>query len=101
MNKKQKLIDDIIKIQEIRKKINKPQKPQKTQKNKTFKEYFQECIENKTIPPDTPHYFRKALERAIREHEQGIKKEKSSLNDFANKYIIKPRKHYENPLDFF
>ena len=92
-----KLIKDIKKIQKAREKINKSQKP----KIKTFEEYFQECIENKTIPSDTPQYFRKALERAIREYEQGIKKEKSSLNDFANKYIIKPRKHYKNPLDFF
>ena len=32
--------------------------------------------------------MRKALERAIREYEQGIKKEKSSLGNFANKYVI-------------
>ena len=58
-----KLIKDIKKIQKAREKINKSQKP----KIKTFEEYFQECIENKTIPSDTPQYFRKALERAIRE----------------------------------
>lgn len=51
-----KLIKDIKKIQKAREKINKSQKP----KIKTFEEYFQECIENKTIP----QYFRKALERA-------------------------------------
>lgn len=55
-----KLIKDIKKIQKAREKINKSQKP----KIKTFEEYFQECVENKTIPPDTPQYFRKALERA-------------------------------------
>ena len=33
--------------------------------------------------------MRKALERAIREYEQGIEKEKSSLDYFANKYVIK------------
>ena len=56
---------------------------------------------NKTIPKDTPDYLRKALERAIREYEQGIEKEKSSLKEFANKYIIKPKQNYEDPLDFF
>ena len=33
---------------------------------KTFDEYFQECIKNKTIPKDTPPYFKKALERAMK-----------------------------------
>ena len=102
LKKKQKLIEDIMKIQKTREKINKSQPKQPKQpKIKTLDEYFQECIKNKKIPPDTPHYFRKALERAIREHEQGIEKEKSSLKEFANKYIIKPKKHYEYPLDFF
>ena len=98
LKKKHKLIEDIKKIQKTREKINKSQSKPKI---KTFDEYFQECIKNKTIPPDTPDYLRKALERAIREHEQGIEKEKSSLKEFANKYIIKPKKHYEYPLDFF
>ena len=105
LKKKQKLIEDIMKIQKTREKINKSQPKQPKQpkrpKIKSFNEYFQECIKNKTIPPDTPNYFRKALERAIREHEQGIEKEKSSLKEFANTYIIKLRKHYEYPLDFF
>lgn len=102
MKKKQKLIEEIKRIQKTREKINKPQSKQPSKhKIKTFDDYFQECIKNKTIPPDTPHYFRKALERAIREHEQGIEKEKSSLNDFANKYIIKPKNQSINPLDFF
>ena len=57
-------------------------------KPKTFDEYFQECITNKSIPPDTPSYLRKALERAIKEYEQGIMKEKSALNEFANKYVV-------------
>ena len=88
---KQKLIVDIKKIQNITEKIG-PKTKNKNQslpkpKPKTFDEYFQECINNKTIPPDTPSYFRKALERAIKEHEQGIVKEKSALEDFANKYI--------------
>ena len=82
---KQKLIDDIKKIQELREKI----KPKPKPKPKTFEEYFQDCIKNKTIPPDTPSYLRKALERALREYNQGIEKEKSSLEGFANKYIVK------------
>ena len=89
---KQKLINDIKKIQELREKI----KP----KSKTFEEYFQECIKNKTIPPDTPSYLRKALERALREYNQGIEKEKSSLEGFANKYIVKGQTDV-TPFEFF
>ena len=33
------------------------------EKPKTFEQYFQECIQNRRIPPDTPPYLRKALER--------------------------------------
>ena len=58
-------------------------------KIKSFDEYFQECIENKEFPEDTPPYFRKALERAITEYHQGLVKEKSAFEDFAFKYIIK------------
>ena len=93
---KQKLIDDIKKIQKVRDKINSKSKP----KTKTFNEYFQECIKNKTIPPDTPSYLRKALERALREYDQGIKKEKSSLDEFANKYIVKGKTDI-TPFEFF
>ena len=57
-------------------------------KIKSFDEYFQECIENKEFPEDTPPYFREALERAIKEYHQGLVKEKSSLENFAIKYII-------------
>ena len=85
LKKKQKLIEEIIKIQKTREKINKNQKPNpqpqpkqkpKPKKIKTFEDYFQECIKNKKIPRDTPPYLRKALERAIREYNQGIEKEK-------------------------
>ena len=55
------------------------QKPIPQQKIKTFDEYFQECRKNKTIPKDTPHYLKKALERAMKEYEKGIKHEKSAL----------------------
>ena len=91
-NKKQKLIADIKKIRKMREKI----KP----KPKTFDEYFQECIKNKKIPPDTPSYLRKALKRAIKEYNQGIIKDKSALDGFANKYIVEGESDVL-PFDFF
>ena len=76
------------------------QKPIPKQKIKTFDEYFQECIKNKTIPKDTPHYLKKALERAMKEYDEGIKHDKSALSNFAEKYVIdgKPRL---TPIQFF
>ena len=77
-------------------KIRKPSK-----KIKTFDEYFEECIKNKKIPKDTPPYLREALERAMYEYDQGLEKEKSALEGFANKYIIQgisglsPEQFYE------
>ena len=71
-----------------------------SKKIKTFEEYFEECIKNKKIPKDTPEYLRKALERAIREYDQGIVKEKSSIGGFANKYTIEGIFGL-NPIDFF
>ena len=56
-------------------------------KIKSFDEYFQECIENKEFPADTPPYFREALERAIKEYHQGLVKEKSTFENFV-KHII-------------
>ena len=104
---KQKLIERIKKKESLIKKIpfvsklplkkkkSKPKRPLKNKqkskskpKTKTFDDYFQECIKNKSIPPDTPSYLRKALERAIKEYQQGIEKEKSALDGFANKYIV-------------
>ena len=73
------------------KSIPKPKSKSKSkskQKIKTFNEYFQECIKNKTIPKDTPHYLKKALERAMKEYEEGIILEKSALTNFAEKYVI-------------
>ena len=105
--KKQELITDINKLQKAREKIkqnpkikinNKP-KPKST-KAKTFDEYFQDCIKNKTIPPDTPSYLRKALERALKEYDQGIIKGKSSLDEFASKYIVKGETDI-TPFEFF
>ena len=69
--KMRKLIDNITKINKAIEKLTPKPKP-KPNKIKTFEEYFQECIKNKTIPPDTPSYLRKALERAIKEYDQGI-----------------------------
>ena len=43
---------------------------------------------NKSIPKDTPKYLRNALERAIKEYEQGVVLEKSGLDNFAEKYVI-------------
>ena len=68
--------------------IEKTCQVQKIKKIKTFDDYFQECIENKEFPADTPPYFREALERAIKEYHQGIEKEKSAFENFAVKYII-------------
>ena len=98
-NKKQKLIADIKKIKKAIEKYNPNSKP-KPDKIKTFDEYFQGCIKNKTIPPDTPSYLHKALERALKEYDQGIIKEKSSVDEFANKYIVKGESGI-TPFEFF
>ena len=92
-----------LKESEKPKRLRKEKKEKKEKKKikiKTFEEYFVECIKNKKIPPDTPSYFRKALERAINEHDQGIIKEKSSLENFANKYVIEGE-HGFTPMEFF
>ena len=110
-NKKDKKVFNIPGKLTITRKINK-------KKIKTFDEYFEECIKNKNIPKDTPSYFRKAFERAMYEYEQGsekkilsIEKEISSLDDFANKYVIEgifgltPKQYFqeinETLVDFF
>ena len=93
--KKIKLIQKYKKLQEIRKKIkqgkgiNKSSIVAPTKKIKVFEDYFEEYIKNKKIPQDTPSYLLEALERVIKEHGQGIEIEKSALNGFAKKYIIK------------
>ena len=60
-------------------------KPKPKQKIKTFDEYFQERIKNKSIPKDTPDYLKKALGRATKEYDIGIKHEKSALQYFLLK----------------
>ena len=93
--KKEKLIQGYKKLQKQNKKlrqekqqeISKP-KPKPKQKIKTFGEYFQECIKTKSIPKDTPDYLKKALERAMKEYDIGVKHEKSALENCAEKYVI-------------
>ena len=70
---------------DIKKKFKKKAKAKKV---KSFEDYFENFIKNKDIPKDTPDYLRKALERALYEHEQGIEIEKSALDKFATKYIF-------------
>ena len=73
----------------MRQEKSKPKpKPKPKPKIKTFDEYFQECIKNKSIPKDTLEYLKKALERAMKEYDKGIKHEKSALENFAEKYVI-------------
>ena len=73
----------------MRQENSKPKtKSKQKQKIKTFDEYFQECIKNKSIPKDTPPYLKKALEHAMKEYDKGIKHEKSALENFAEKYVI-------------
>ena len=93
------MIADIKKIKKTREKYN-PDSKSKPTKTKTFEDYFQECIKNKTIPPDTPSYLRKALERALKEYDQGIIEEKSALDEFANKYTVKGESGI-TPYEFF
>ena len=102
LNEKEKIIRDIRRLDKLNEKvkkgidIKKKYKKKKapivrtapSKKIKTFDEYFEECIKNKKIPKDTPDYLREALERAMKEYDQGLEKEKSALEDFANKYII-------------
>ena len=91
LSKKQKLIRDIKKLKRLNAKEEKGvdiKKKSKPKKIKTFDEYFQECIRDKKIPPDTLSYLREALERAVREYDQGLVKEKSAFENFAVKHII-------------
>ena len=108
---KQKLISDIKKLKKFNQKMTKvssklnktpkPKKKIKTKKKKlNYDDYFEECIRNKTIPKDAPLYLRKAIERAIRERDQGLIREKSALEGFANLYKIKGESGLL-PLEFF
>ena len=89
LQKRKRLIKQYKKLVAARNKvqkginIKKKKKKATSKKIKTFEEYFEECIKNKKIPEDTPVYLRKALERALYEHEQGITIKKSAFNNFA------------------
>ena len=99
--KKERTIQLMKKLQKQNEKLK--QSKTKTipkQKIKTFDEYFQECIKNKTIPKDTPFYLKKALERAMKEYNNGIKHEKSALSSFAVKYVIDGKPGL-TPIQFF
>ena len=100
IKKNKRLIANITKIQKRRKNIKSQYKTPKPTPPKSFAECFQECIRNKTIPPDTPSYLRKALERALREYQQGNIKNKSVLGEFAEKYIIKGEFGFK-PIEYF
>ena len=68
----------------------KPKKSSKTctqaqTKIKNIWWYFEERIKTKKIPKDTPSYLKKALERAMKEYDVGIKHEKSALENFVDK----------------
>ena len=101
--KKEKLIQEYKKLQKQEEKLRQEKQKSKSipkQKMKTFDEYFQECIKNKTIPKDTPPYLKKALERAMKEYDKGIKHEKSAFKVFAEKYVIDGKPGL-TPLQFF
>ena len=104
LKEKRKVIQKILKVRKVGKKIKqgkyKPKKIKHKVIPRTFEEYFEECIKNRKIPKDTPSYLRKALERTMREYEQGIELEKSSLDGFAQKYVIKGEPGVF-PKDFF
>ena len=80
---------------DVKKELKKEKK-----KIKTFDEYFEECIKNKKIPKDTPGYLREALERALREYEQGLIKEKTAFQNFTAKYIVEGEFGL-TPIEFF
>ena len=87
--KKEKLIQVYQKLQKQNEKLRQEKNKLKSKpKTKSFDDYFRECIKNQTIPKDTPHYLKKALERALKEYNVGIKHEKSALDNFAEKYVI-------------
>ena len=95
---KKKLKDK--KVIDIPGKLTITRKINKKKKIKTFDEYFKECIKHREIPKDTPPYLKEALERAMLEYDQGLIKEKSSLDDFANKYVIEGIFGL-NPIQYF
>ena len=102
LEEKLKIIKEIKKVRKVGKKIKQGKVLPKKVKPipKTFEEYFEECIKNRKIPKDTPAYLKKALIKAMKENQQGIVLEKSALDGFAQKYVIKGEKGIF-PKDFF
>ena len=119
LSEKEKIIRDIRKVDKLHEKVKqdidikkerkKPKKiapctktvgPSKIKKIKLFDEYFQECIQNKEFPKDTPPYLREALERAIKEYDFGIVKEKSALENFANMFVTEGDPDL-TPIEYF
>ena len=101
---KQKLIDEITGIEKQRKNITKakstPKTKQKPKKIRTFDDYFLECIKIRRFQETHQLTSKKALERAMREYQVGIKYEKSALDNFAEKYIIDGKLKII-PIDYF
>ena len=96
LNEKQKVIRDIRKIDKLSEKIKQGvdivkerKKKSKPKKIKSFDENFQESIENKEFPADTPPYFREALERAIKEYHQGLVKKNQLLKTLLISILLK------------
>ena len=58
-----------------------------------------EALKKEIIPPDTP-YLRKALERALKEYDQRIIKEKLALEGFPNKYVVEGKPGV-TPIEYF
>ena len=87
--KKRQLVQKYNKLQEVRRKIKQGKIIQRKFLPQTFEEYFDEYIRKKKIPLNIPSYLLRDIKLAIREYEKGIEIEKSALNGFAKKYIIK------------
>ena len=83
----QKRVEEIHQVLKMTNRLDQL-KPKKRKEPKRFDDYFQGRIKNKKIPKDTPKYLRKALERAMKEYDVGVKHEKSALENFADKYVI-------------
>ena len=79
----------------------------KKNKGKTFQKQNLLPNQNKEIRTFDDYYSKthqltskKLLERAMREYEVGIKREKSALDNFAEKYIIDEKLEII-PIDYF
>ena len=89
--------------EKVRKGINIKKKPKK---KKTFQEYFDECIKNRKIPEDTPSYFKKAIQEALKQYDEKIVKTKSAIDEFARQYVIEgdpnlvPKEFFEKNKKF-